>query len=285
MFRIGFGLRTICLVPTVILFCLISASSATCYFPNGEVGSDYRQCPGGLSCCLKGESCLSNGFCFGANLGILYRGLCADETWPIALCPRACYEEIDDGWANLFQCNTSNTLWTCSHEISAPVACQEKNALGTFHYTSANVTAAQNGMPTSENTTSSATSCETANRTATVIPTLATSDASSTCPSIVSYNKTQLAAIGAGLGAGLGIPLLLVGGLLLYCSQAKRRQKEQLQYGYPHQAHMSENSSQDMKRQTGSKWKPSELHSSFAGNELAGSTQGRSELPGSFGMI
>jgi hypothetical protein len=202
--------------------------------------------------------------------------------------------EIDDGWANLFQCNTSNTLWTCSHEISAPVACQEKNALGTFHYTSANITVAQNGMPASENTTSNATSCDSANRTAIATPTLTNSDA--TCPSIVSYNKTQLVAIGAGLGAGLGIPLLLVGGLLLYCSQAKRRQREQLQqqnqqiqqqsqYEHQYQPHINENSSQDMKRLTGSKWKPSELRSSFAGNELVGSTQGRSELPGSFGMI
>ncbi|CAI7678198.1 unnamed protein product [Penicillium pancosmium] len=155
------------------------------------------------------------------------------------------------------------------------------------------MTVAQNGMPTSENTRSNATSCDSANRTATVTPTLANSDAGRTCPSIVSYNKTQLVAIGAGLGAGLGIPLLLVGGLLLYCSQAKRRQKEQLQeqnqqlqqqsqYDHQHQLQMSENLSQDMKRRTGSKWKPSELRSSFAGNELAGSTQGRSELPGSF---
>jgi hypothetical protein len=93
MLRTGFGFRTLYLLPSIIiLLYLASTSSATCYFPNGQIRSDYIQCPGALSCCLKGESCLSNGLCFGANLGVVYRGLCADESWPIALCPRACYE-------------------------------------------------------------------------------------------------------------------------------------------------------------------------------------------------
>jgi hypothetical protein len=201
--------------------------------------------------------------------------------------------EIDDGWANLFQCNTSNTLWTCSRENSTQVACQQKNALGTFHYTSANMTVAQNGIQVFENSTSNATSCDSANRTPS--PTLVNSAASNTCPSTVSYNKTQLVAIGAGLGAGLGIPLLSVGGLLLYCSQGKRRQRGKLQqqqqqqpqydYQYQGQTLMKQNSSRDQNRQSGSNWKPSELRGSFAGNELAGSTHGRSELPGSFNMI
>lgn len=168
--------------------------------------------------------------------------------------------------------------------------------MGTFIYTPANVTVAQNGMSTSENldTTSDATSCDSVSRTATPTSTLANSDASSTCPSTISYDKTQLVAIGAGLGAGLGIPLLLVGGLLFYCSQGKRRQREQLQQQnhklqqqceYHQYEPQIPNLSRNMKRQTGSNGKPSELRSSFVGNELAGSTQGRSELPGSHNMI
>lgn len=105
------------------LLLLLPTSYATCYFPNGKTDSNYRQCPGSLSCCAAGEACLSNGYCFTANFGILYRGLCADKTWPLSDCPRACYEgsnsstdlhswqnpsltyfislEIPDGWANI----------------------------------------------------------------------------------------------------------------------------------------------------------------------------------------
>lgn len=76
----------------ICLLFLIPTTYATCYFPNGKTNSGYRQCPNSLSCCAEGEACLSNGYCFTANFGILYRGLCADKTWPISDCPRACYE-------------------------------------------------------------------------------------------------------------------------------------------------------------------------------------------------
>lgn len=93
MFRLRFGFRTSYLLPsTILLICLISTSSAKCYFPNGKLNSNYEQCTGYVSCCLKGDSCLSNGLCFGPKLGILYRGPCANESWPAALCPDACYK-------------------------------------------------------------------------------------------------------------------------------------------------------------------------------------------------
>ena len=75
----------------ITLAVILPTAYATCYWPNGDTDGSYVQCPDTLSCCLEGESCLSNGLCFGARFGVLYRGACADKSWPIAECPRACY--------------------------------------------------------------------------------------------------------------------------------------------------------------------------------------------------
>jgi hypothetical protein len=64
----------------------------TCYWPNGEAADDYLPCPNGMNCCLAGEACLSNNLCYGSKLNIAYRGACADKSWPLATCPRICYE-------------------------------------------------------------------------------------------------------------------------------------------------------------------------------------------------
>ncbi|OJJ47381.1 hypothetical protein ASPZODRAFT_1947697 [Penicilliopsis zonata CBS 506.65] len=213
----------------VTLLLLASTSSATCYYPNGDTDASYRQCPDSLACCLEGESCLSNGLCFTGNFGILYRGLCADTTWPIADCPRACYTEISDGWANLFQCNDSTTLLTCSHEIETQSACKAANALGTYTYTSANVTAGQVGIFTnyssasstassSSSSTSPSSSISSSSSTTSSSP----SASNSTCPT---RSQSEMIALGAGLGAGLGVPLLLSTALLIYCGGLRRGTK------------------------------------------------------------
>ncbi|KAJ5937539.1 hypothetical protein N7454_003881 [Penicillium verhagenii] len=209
-----------------ILLLLAPTTHATCYWPNGDTRDDYVQCPSRKNCCLKGETCLSNGLCFTANFGILYRGACADETWPIAECPRACYTvflEIDSGWANLFQCNTSTDLLTCSHEdTSAGVVCNG-NGLGTYDgYTSANVTAAQVGI-TEDTTTTTNTASSNSSSTTSTIP-------DSTCLSTTSSKtNSELLALGIGLGVALGVPLLIATGLLVYCGGQNRKQKKQIQ--------------------------------------------------------
>lgn len=321
MFRPFLGFQFLrCLPSAVILLLVLPISSAKCYYPNGKVDSRYRQCPNSLSCCLQGESCLSNGLCFTGNFGILYRGLCADTSWPIAECPRACYTgnspktlslliknlpnhpsrliEIADGWANLFQCNTSSTLLTCSHDVSAGTACLAKNALGTFEYQTANVTVAQNGVSHRDHFPTNTTARNLTSQTTSQTLASLTGIPSSTCPSTVTYNKTQLVAIGAGLGAGLGLPLIIIGGALIYCNKRKRREQrdrqqeseqpkerekdDQYQHQYQPQTTEERHINNHMHRRTGTIWKPSELRSSFAAqNELWGSYHGRAELPGS----
>ena len=127
--------------------------------------------------------------------------------------------EMANSWANLFQCNASSTLLTCSHDVSAGTACLAEYALGTFESQSAKVTVARNGISHREDLPTNTTTSDSTRDTAS--PTLATLTAaqSSTCPSTVTYNKTQLVAIRAGLGAGLGLPLIIIGGVLIYCSK------------------------------------------------------------------
>ncbi|KAJ6115046.1 hypothetical protein N7486_000824 [Penicillium sp. IBT 16267x] len=264
----------------IALIILIPTSHATCYWPNGDTQDDYVQCPSGLSCCLKGETCLSNGLCFTANFGILYRGACADESWPIAECPRACYTEIDSGWANLFQCNTSTNLLTCNHEYtSAGIVCNGYG-VGTYDgYTSANVTAAQVGI-TDDATTTNTTNSTSTNSTSTYNDGSTSTDSSkltvTTCPSATSSkNDSELLVLGIGLGAGLGIPLLIATGLLIYCGGQNRKHKKEIQ-------RISEiprtPRPQNLRPGLSNR---AELYTSFTYPELEGSTAGKMELPGS----
>ncbi|KAJ5110808.1 hypothetical protein N7532_001343 [Penicillium argentinense] len=277
--------RSFHLLFALVSFLLISvaiADNSTCYYPNGHKDKNYKKCPGdSLACCLEGESCLSNGLCFTANFGILYRGLCADKTWPISECPRVCYEEIPDKWANMFQCNTSHALFTCARDdVSAATACKPENALGTYTYTSANVTVAQNGKEvvnttTSTNVTSSETSAETGTLSSSA------SSSSATCPATISYKNSQLVAIGAGLGAGLGIPLLIAAGLAIYCGGWKRRKLEQKQEQLQAQ---QQQVMVEPATYAGVNYKssPPEVQGSIPHHEVMGSvSHGRSELPGS----
>ena len=93
MLRPGYDLRLLSWLITFLFISITIADDSTCYYPNGLAEETYKKCPGdSLACCLEGESCLSNGLCFTANYGIIYRGLCADDSWPLAKCPRVCYD-------------------------------------------------------------------------------------------------------------------------------------------------------------------------------------------------
>jgi len=52
----------------------------------------FRPCDseGESACCAEGEVCLTNGLCFGATVGSVYRGACTDRSWNSAACPQYC---------------------------------------------------------------------------------------------------------------------------------------------------------------------------------------------------
>jgi hypothetical protein len=93
--RIPVPLRDRSLLMKVKFFFLLSwtalSHAATCYYPDGSPATSMTPCPDSQSCCGTDQACLSNGLCFGADLGVIYRGSCTDKSWPIAECPRVCY--------------------------------------------------------------------------------------------------------------------------------------------------------------------------------------------------
>ncbi|KAL2815649.1 hypothetical protein BDW59DRAFT_166716 [Aspergillus cavernicola] len=133
-------------------------ATSTCYWPN------------------DGEACLSNNLCYGSKLNIAYRGACTDNSWPIAECPRICYEEVSNQWANLYACpNSSNQVFTCGTGGWADSVCSRN--LGMYTWTSGHVALARNGMPT---TTSSSSSASTAITTSVSSTSTSTSESSET---------------------------------------------------------------------------------------------------------
>lgn len=182
--------------------------------------------------------------------------------------------EIPDKWANMFQCNASRELFTCARDdVSAVTACRPERALGTYTYVSANMTVAQNGKEVVNTTTSTNVSSS-----ETVTMTSIATGSSSTCPTTISYNKTQLIAIGAGLGAGLGIPLLIAASLAVYYGGWKRRKLEQEQL----QAQQEDLAVPTIFTGFNHKESPEEVPGSIPQYEVMGSLRhGHSELPGS----
>ncbi|PLB48533.1 hypothetical protein P170DRAFT_387047 [Aspergillus steynii IBT 23096] len=127
----------------------------TCYWPNGDPApSNYVRCPDQKLCCATGEACLSNRLCYGAKYNIAYRGACVDKSWPEAYCPRACYDEIPDGWANLYACpNNTNQVFTCGRPGWAADVC--KVNLGKYVWVEAQVSVARVSQPISTSTSTS----------------------------------------------------------------------------------------------------------------------------------
>ncbi|KAJ5917171.1 hypothetical protein N7466_010725 [Penicillium verhagenii] len=172
--------------------------------------------------------------------------------------------QIDSGWANLFQCNTSTNLLTCSHEdTSAGVVCNG-NGLGTYNgYTNANVTAAQVGITEDTTTTTTNTTSLNSSSSTSSIPDSTTS----------SNTNSELLALGIGLGVGLGVPLLIATGLLVYFGGQNRKQKKQIQQiqqistNYPVFSRVGPASR-------------AELHTSIIYPELDGGITSRTELAG-----
>ncbi|KAI9370241.1 hypothetical protein BJX61DRAFT_516147 [Aspergillus egyptiacus] len=209
-----------------LLFLLPAVSQSTCYWPSGEVaGDNWLQCPGSKHCCAETEACLSNGLCFAGRYMTVYRGACTDDSWPISECPRICYEEVADAWANLYPCpSNDNQVFTCGTSGWASHVCEQQ--LGSYTWVSGNVTVAQVGGDPSSTVSSPST-------TATPPPSSqATENSNSTSPasctaSPAGNNATLQTGLGAGLG--LGIPLLLALAGLLWFYLHTRRHIQSLQ--------------------------------------------------------
>jgi hypothetical protein len=67
-------------------------STRQCYTPAGEVLGDYIPCnkSSDSDCCQESDACLSNGLCFNAREGLVYRGACTRRDWNTDSCRQMC---------------------------------------------------------------------------------------------------------------------------------------------------------------------------------------------------
>ena len=218
-------------------------TATQCYWPNGKpAGDNWTPCGDSKVCCAAGEACLSNKLCFGSNLNAAYRGACADKSWPLAECPRICYDrksspslsmgsayhcrvkwvanarvEVQDSHANLYPCpNNTNEVFTCGSSGWASEVCEKDLEQipwpqgGYVSYAMVNETgsaAKQSSNPSRPTVTETVTATETA----------------------AASKDNQSVALGAGLGVGLGVPLLLVSAALVGFWVRARRQIQRMQ--------------------------------------------------------
>jgi len=109
--RLGFSLShhgtnngCLPLVTTFVLLHLAATAHAFCYFPNGQLTSNYQPCAGDIgtsatTCCDQGYACLGNGLCQATGFELpvpgareFMRGGCTDKTWTNSGCPLFCID-------------------------------------------------------------------------------------------------------------------------------------------------------------------------------------------------
>lgn len=85
----------------VLVYLIIEAVAATCFYPNHDVANNDMPCDSSKTdsnCCGPGYACLSNKVCrqahqdsSGAFMPYTYgRGSCTDRTWTSSSCPQFC---------------------------------------------------------------------------------------------------------------------------------------------------------------------------------------------------
>ncbi|GIC86256.1 uncharacterized protein Aud_002624 [Aspergillus udagawae] len=210
-------------------FISIARAAETCYWPNGKATpSNWVPCPNSKVCCAVGEACLSNNLCYGSKLNIAYRGACTDISWPIADCPRICYEEVDYQWANLYACpNNTNQVFTCGTSGWASSVCDAK--LGLYTWVDGNVSLAQNGISTTFSSSSSSSAVGTLaspsqSTTTTTTPFSSGDSVASATATGNSQQDKNVLTLGLGLGIALGVPLLAISAAFLWLWFRTRRQ-------------------------------------------------------------
>ncbi|OQV00552.1 hypothetical protein CLAIMM_06032 [Cladophialophora immunda] len=214
----------------------MSLASASCYWPNGQLVTEYnyQPCntgsdPAHAACCdLRTSVCTENGYCFG-NANYIYRGGCTDSTWSSSSCAQACSFEVEadlSNFANILDCDggsgkaTQNQSWCCGAEDGSS-CCQNsfQVAFGRPYFptsTTSNVAS-----------TSTTVSSSGAKKTSSTTPTTTTSAAASTTPSSGNGSDTQSIGIGGGVGVSVGALVLAIMAFLIFKERKRRVTAEQ----------------------------------------------------------
>src|SRR5271155_4564745 len=103
----------------------VHSTSATCYFPDGNIAATDTPClsSGNSTCCGNGYACLSNRICMATgdevqkpNASLYVRGSCTDQSWKDASCPLFCIgnAQLGSGGVGIAKCpNTALDEYYC----------------------------------------------------------------------------------------------------------------------------------------------------------------------------
>ncbi|KAK4502644.1 hypothetical protein PRZ48_006070 [Zasmidium cellare] len=206
---------------SLYLIAVLAASSTTsaqddsraCYFREGNFAKGYVQCPGANgtksdACCYSAgwphiDPCFSNGFCFSTEVGVVYRGGCADQGWGSLDCVQSCPTVNVAGTAMLSFCQDQSLCCTAVDDAENKDCCQNGTVGdGKFAWDDATFTGHVNASTLydvydSRQAISGAyTNSSTSN------------DTSSTSTGEENDNTVSQGTV-IGVGVGLGIPLLI----------------------------------------------------------------------------
>ncbi|KAF2097381.1 hypothetical protein NA57DRAFT_57971 [Rhizodiscina lignyota] len=202
-----------------------NSETRTCYLPDGTaIGPGASPCNTSLknaACCATGETCISNGLCFGSEVGMMYRGGCTDQSWEDSVCPQVCQGckfaeqlqmatqeltvEIDrtSGWANIWKCPMpyeQDQYW-CGDDSST--LCEND----TFSYPMGSIQSIAGEADMAVNANASA-SCDT--------------ESGARCPQDMTSSRVL---VGVDMGIGIPLVIMVVGFGSLFVGERKKRKE------------------------------------------------------------
>ncbi|KIW80264.1 hypothetical protein Z517_06879 [Fonsecaea pedrosoi CBS 271.37] len=205
----------------------MSLASTSCYWPNGQLVTEYnyQPCNAGsdskhAACCdLRTSVCTEYGYCIG-NANYIYRGGCTDSTWLSSSCAQACSFQVEaniSNFANILNCDsgvasaTQDQTWCCAVDGSSCCDSSFAVAFGRPYFP----TSSTSTVASTSTTVSSSGTEKTSATTATTGP------AAPTTPS--TNNRTDTRSIGIGVGVGVGVGALVVGIMAFWFVRERKR--------------------------------------------------------------
>ncbi|KAJ5735635.1 uncharacterized protein N7483_000760 [Penicillium malachiteum] len=191
----------------------MSSDERTCYYPEGNVGSDLVPCTSDdvTHCCGSGGICLTNGYCLDVGQPfVASRGGCTSNTWASG-CPTQCQDVLPDEGTSIINLSYENgiSLYCCGTPVynGSAIVCPYGNSFELDDGSAILGRAALVNATTKTSTTSNATTTTSSNSSA-----ITTSSSSSD-------NSHNVA-----IGVGVGIPLFVIAvGTLLWALWERRR--------------------------------------------------------------
>ncbi|PWY82078.1 hypothetical protein BO70DRAFT_429164 [Aspergillus heteromorphus CBS 117.55] len=230
---------------SVAVFGRLAVATATCYFPEGNVATDYMPCSdsGDSFCCNEDSICLSNGLCISMHQPyVLGRGACTTKSWnDTSVCDDVCHG-ITTAWGTacslILYSDVDGEQLYCPNSIisngTSSIGCADgvspiKVATGSPIFGVAflaDATVLTNSSDTSTTTTTSTNVTTSSSNTTTCAVSTTTTDDANVARKSNDVSHSTLVAVGAGVGVPLGI-IALASLAFAYYERQKRVRLQQ----------------------------------------------------------